>query len=69
MNTVGFEVVKSRYKQGGKVGYWLFRWRESTGMDAKSAKKFAQKTVINEGPKRNNFAILLREDGPTHTGS
>jgi 25S rRNA (adenine2142-N1)-methyltransferase len=59
MREIGFEMVKKRWKQGGKVGYWLFS-RRDVGMRTGG---FERKKLVNEGGKRNNFAILLRDDG------
>ncbi len=58
MREVGFTMVKKRWKQGGKVGYWLFSRQE----EGKRQGVFGRKAVINEGGKRNNFAILLKDD-------
>jgi 25S rRNA (adenine2142-N1)-methyltransferase len=55
MRTVGFELVQERWKEGGKVGYWLWAWRESSP----HGKLFSKKQVVHEGSKRNNFAIVL----------
>ncbi len=57
LRTVGFEQVKSRWKVGGKVAYWLFRWAApQAGSD-----RWRSKKVVNEGKRRNNFAIVLGE--------
>ncbi|KAK4683695.1 25S rRNA (adenine2142-N1)-methyltransferase, partial [Tremellales sp. Uapishka_1] len=61
MACIGFELVKERWKPGGKVGYWLYRWKEvDLGIDtADERERWRKKTIENEGPKRNNFAIVL----------
>lgn len=56
MAVVGFELVKERWKNGGKVGYWLWAWREPR-RDVR--KRFEKKQITTDGPKKNNFCILL----------
>lgn len=71
MSHIGFDLVKERKKAGGKVEYGLWRWKESeVGTvkgkgrgKGKSGEEFGKKKVINEGKKRNNFCILLKEQG------
>ena len=58
MTTLSYTEVKSRWKEGGKMAYWLFQKAES---DNKSDSEFApyrKKTVVRSG-NRNNFSILL----------
>ncbi|ORX38849.1 nucleolus protein [Kockovaella imperatae] len=57
MRCVGFEQVEERWKEGGKVGYWLYTWRDPT---ESNIERWGRKRVLVEGPKRNNFAILLK---------
>lgn len=57
MAVVGFELVKERWKNGGKVGYWLWAWREPR--KGKVRRRFERKVVTEDGPKKNNFCILL----------
>lgn len=79
MSYIGFVLVKERVKEGGKVGYTLWRWKERGEVDSVvdvkgrgkgkgSARKepppaelFGKKKLLNEGKKRNNFTMLLRE--------
>lgn len=55
MKVVGFTEVKERWRQGGKMVYWLFRKLEP---DIRELDRFRKKTVLLEG-NRNNFSILL----------
>lgn len=56
MKTVGFTLEKEQWRPGGKVGYWL--WRRCASQEANSD-KWRKKAVLEDGPKKNNFAILL----------
>lgn len=56
MRVVGFELVAERHKENGRVGYWLWEWRQP---DASTRDRFQRKVVEDDGPKRNNFTILL----------
>ena len=58
MQVVGFEQVEARFKEGGKVGYWLYRWSEANSADRSQCGK---KRILADGKKRNNFAIILPE--------
>jgi 25S rRNA (adenine2142-N1)-methyltransferase len=65
MNTVGFWMVRERWKAGGKVGYWLFekeipRVIPTLSSPRENAPKFTKKVVLREGANRNNFCILLQ---------
>jgi 25S rRNA (adenine2142-N1)-methyltransferase len=62
MAVVGFELVKERWKNGGKVGYWLWAWREPR--IGKVRKRFERKQVLVDGPKKNNFSITLPSSEP-----
>ncbi|KAH9952205.1 putative methyltransferase-domain-containing protein [Amylocystis lapponica] len=56
---IGLSIVRTRWRVGGKMAYWLLR--KSSDSPANHASKhtvFEKKTVLREG-KRNNFAILL----------
>lgn len=57
MAEVGFELVKERWKNGGKVGYWLWGRREPVIPTVKG--RWDRKRVVLDGPKKNNFTILL----------
>ena len=57
MADIGFDLVDERRKRGGRVGFWLWAWRQADGR--RDVSRWKIKTVENEGPKRNNFAILL----------
>ncbi|OSX64938.1 hypothetical protein POSPLADRAFT_1135259 [Postia placenta MAD-698-R-SB12] len=56
LQTVGLSVVKTRWKEGGKMAYWLLS--KSQPDDATAIKTYSKKVVLRSG-KRNNFAILL----------
>ncbi|KAG8733434.1 hypothetical protein FRC12_018885 [Ceratobasidium sp. 428] len=55
---IGFSLLHSRCKPGGKVSYWLFT-RTDSDADTESDKRYAKKVVLREGSDRNNFSILL----------
>jgi len=59
LQVIGLYAVKTRWKEGGKMAYWLLQKRlprhAAFGDDAPIYKK---KTELRSG-KRNNFAILL----------
>ncbi|WVQ75442.1 hypothetical protein IAR50_005067 [Cryptococcus sp. DSM 104548] len=55
MKVVGFDLVQERFKPNGKVGYWLWQWAESEG----DVSPWRKKAIMTDGPKRNNFAIIL----------
>lgn len=64
---LGFEQVKERWKEGGKMAYWLFRkvasqeddhTIKSTSITGVDGRRFGKKVALREG-KRNNFCILL----------
>lgn len=58
MSALSFKLVKSRWKEGGKMGYWLFqKTASSTPRDADPA-PYEKKEILRTG-KRNNFCILL----------
>jgi 25S rRNA (adenine2142-N1)-methyltransferase len=59
MSVIGFELVKERWKNGGKVGYWLWGWRQPVHSQTEGRRRWERKRVVQEGPKRNNFSILL----------
>ncbi|KAL7421307.1 25S rRNA (adenine2142-N1)-methyltransferase [Cryptotrichosporon argae] len=62
VRSLGFELRHERTRAGGKVSYWLWAWRKRTPADADAARDWAAKRVLADGPKRNNFAIVLKDD-------
>lgn len=56
VEALGFRLLREKCRPGGKVAYWLWRWDESGEADVSEWKT---KQLRNEGPKRNNFAILV----------
>lgn len=59
MRHIGFEEITSKDKEGAKVVYSL--WRSCKPRRDGEAGELGVKRVINEGKKRNNFAVLLQE--------
>jgi 25S rRNA (adenine2142-N1)-methyltransferase len=56
METLGFTELKRRWKEGGKMAYWLYqKQREPQSPDLEN---FTKKIVLRTG-NRNNFTILL----------
>ncbi|KAF8894424.1 putative methyltransferase-domain-containing protein [Infundibulicybe gibba] len=55
MSAAGFEQIKERWRQGGKMIYWLYQKRDLSGAPSQS---FGKKSVLKQG-NRNNFSILL----------
>lgn len=59
MTAIGFEQVRTRWREGGKMAYWLFR---KTSAPASTTYQdhllYQKKTVVRQGD-RNNFVILL----------
>ncbi|KAI0721513.1 putative methyltransferase-domain-containing protein [Cerioporus squamosus] len=59
MRSVGFEQVHARWKEGGKMAYWLFRRKpQPASTTFQDHLLYEKKTVFREG-HRNNFVILL----------
>lgn len=56
MRAIGFSLLKERWRQGGKVVYWLFK-KAQTPIPYNP--KWSTKKVLQEGSNRNNFAIML----------
>lgn len=52
---IGFTKVKEKWKEGGKMAYWLFQKVEPSGL---SLENFSKKSVLRQG-SRNNFSILI----------
>ena len=69
MQFIGFDMIRERAKEGGKMAYWLYRKRSadhvSVGSDEElhasrgsEAARFSKKLVLRDG-RCNNFCILL----------
>lgn len=56
VHALGFRLVKERSRPGSKVTYWLWRFE---GEIAGDVSEWRTKRLRNDGPKRNNFAILI----------
>ena len=65
MVAIGFELAEESWKMGGKVGYWLWRWRPFNSIQ--DLARWERKVVETEGSKRNNFAIVLPQAHLTRT--
>jgi 25S rRNA (adenine2142-N1)-methyltransferase len=61
MSVIGFTSLKERWKEGGKMAYWLYHKISGTPSSciALTRKLFTKKAVLKGGGGRNNFAILL----------
>lgn len=60
MAEIGFTMVKERWKESGKVGYWLFRSTSGTAPENQDCvSEYSKKRVVREGDRKNNFSILL----------
>jgi len=53
MSTIGFTEVKRKWRQGGKMAYWLYRKTGPLKTDE------VRKEAVCQGGKRNNFCIVL----------
>jgi len=58
MKALSYTEVKSRWKNGGKMAYWLYQKREPDGNVAVDITPYEKKIVLRQG-NRNNFSILL----------
>lgn len=59
MTAVGFEQVRSRWREGGKMAYWLFkRAQQPASTTYRQHAQYEKKTTFRTGD-RNNFVILL----------
>ncbi|KAI0646810.1 putative methyltransferase-domain-containing protein [Trametes meyenii] len=59
MVTVGFEQIYTRWKEGGKMAYWLFRKTSSPPSSTYQDHLLYQKKTIFRQGNRNNFVVLL----------
>lgn len=60
MATVGFVETHKKWKQGGKMAYWLYRKVERHTRSDSSP--FRKRTMCRQGSSRNNFVILVQEE-------
>ncbi|GBE82446.1 25S rRNA adenine-N(1) methyltransferase [Sparassis crispa] len=59
VNAIGLAIVYTRWKEGGKMAYWLLRKSSSNAAERRpDCEAYQKKTVLRQG-KRNNFVILL----------
>ena len=56
MSTIGFVEAEKKWRQGGKMAYWLYRKVPPDG--SFKVDDFGKKTACRQG-RRNNFCILL----------
>lgn len=54
MESIGFTEIRERWRENGKMGYWLYQ----KNVLPKPSRSFAKKTVLRSG-HRNNFVILV----------
>lgn len=59
MTAIGFREVEKKWKQGGKMAYWLYRKVERHLHSDFSP--FRKRCVCRQGSSRNNFVILLQD--------
>ncbi|KAI6151031.1 nucleolus protein [Pisolithus tinctorius] len=59
MTTIGFCEVEKKWKQGGKMAYWLYRKVERDTCSDFSP--FRKRSACRQGSSRNNFVILLQD--------
>jgi 25S rRNA (adenine2142-N1)-methyltransferase len=55
MHTIGFSELKAKWREGGKMIYWLYQKQAST---QEFSNNFSKKVTFRTG-NRNNFCILL----------
>ena len=56
MTVVGFKQIQSKWREGGKMVYYLFQKQEPSVPHDRVL--FSKKQELRTGP-RNNFAVLL----------
>ena len=59
MAAVGFDQVYTRWREGGKMAYWLFRKSPAPPSSTYQDLLLYQKKAIFRQGNRNNFAVLL----------
>ncbi len=59
MDALAFTQLKSRWKTGGKMAYWLFQKTTPQHNAGPDLARYQKKQVLRTGGDRNNFAILL----------
>lgn len=60
MATIGFVEIHKKWKQRGKMAYWLYRKVEKDTRSDPS--RFRKRTMCRQGSSRNNFVILVQEE-------
>ncbi|KAI0340654.1 nucleolus protein [Trametopsis cervina] len=58
MQTLSYTEVKSRWKAGGKMAYWLYQKGQPDAKASHDLTPYMKKTVLRQG-NRNNFSILI----------
>lgn len=58
MQSLSFEQLRSRWKKGGKMAYWLYKKSEVPAGSNPDISAFQKKVSLRQG-NRNNFVILL----------
>ncbi|KAF7789548.1 hypothetical protein EIP86_000494 [Pleurotus ostreatoroseus] len=59
MEALAFTQLKLKWKQGGKMAYWLFQKSTNPQQSGRDLTAFEKKQVLRTGNDRNNFAILF----------
>ena len=57
MESIGFALMPEHVKKEGKLGYWL--WERCEPKAASVQARWKNKRLEFDGPKKNNFCILL----------
>lgn len=57
MRVLSFKPIKKRWREGGKMAYWLFQKAEPVA--ELDHTPYHKKVVLRAGNDRNNFCILL----------
>ncbi|KAF5324470.1 hypothetical protein D9611_004524 [Ephemerocybe angulata] len=59
MSIIGFKQLKEKWREGGKMVYYLYQKEEPS--PAQDGTLFSKKRELRAGPSRNNFAVLLAD--------
>lgn len=58
MKALSYTEVKTRWKNGGKMAYWLYQKTKLEPENTINTELYEKKAVLRKG-NRNNFSILL----------
>ena len=59
MHVLGFHQVHTRWKDGGKMAYWLYRRTEVPAASEHGDQGLYEKKTVFRTGDRNNFVILM----------